>query len=819
MTTESLLIARIKTEGATKATDELKNFTAAAKSAATGSGSLGSMLSKLPGPIKAALSIGSIAKGMYELGQMAINVADQFDDLTDRATRLGISVKELQVMEDVFARAGVGADQASEMILGFEKSVNMAVTAGKGPLAKTLKAMEGQVKLVASEFVGLSGKEGMQLFIQKMEEAGLAEQQQKAYLEQVASGASKLYDMLKDNAKGYDELTAARERAQKAFGVDIIDQQKLLELDDAVKTFGSNWEEFTIAFAADIAPAVRSVVELGSTSILWFSRMREGWKMLMDDITGASGDVINNRINEIKEELSKKPGGVFGVAYPEKEAAKRALLMEEWKQLQQHLDNVDSYNRELNNAKIKTLEATKKLDLKSIKENQATINKLKADNVNYQTFIENIEKRKMINDGSVSAIRVKADRTRQIDEFKTKIEVNKKLIAKAEAELSEAKVSASKKTHAADLERLKKEKEDREALDLKFKEEAIERETEYWATVSDIRRYLGTSAIADSDVEHKTRLKQIEDFGERLKATTRLTAEEIQYITSAEIEKENKLREEGRNNVIKQQKTLAHEINRLSMTDSQLAFDNLITAYEQELEKLEENYNKKLISYEQYLKAKDALTEQYVKGDNKQVSDQYQQDLSDYASFTSSMGSLMTSWEHGSEEKRKKAFRAQKAFSIATASINMSGAIAKAMDDWEGGSTAGRFALAAGVAVAFGNLISNLQSTDYQGARAQGGQFNSGTYLVGEKGPELVRFGGSGRIADADQTRSLMSGSAPSVTIINQTTGKIDKTEQQFDEGRLVITIQEVMERETLAPNSRFNKAFSRTRKTQRTFA
>jgi hypothetical protein len=253
------------------------------------------------------------------------------------------------------------------------------------------------------------------------------------------------------------------------------------------------------------------------------------------------------------------------------------------------------------------------------------------------------------------------------------------------------------------------------------------------------------------------------------------------------------------------------------MTEQEQTFADLDKYYNEEMVKYKEQLDKKLITEKEYQEALIALRANYTKDTNQIESKRYQKELSDYSNFASSMSSLASSWEHENEGRRKAAFRAAKAFSIASASLEMGGAISKALNDWSGGTTAGRFALAAGVLSSFSSLISSIQSTDYQGARAQGGQFNSGTYLVGEKGPELVRFGGSGRIASNEQTKALMSnGSAPSVTIINQTTGKIDKTESQFDEGRLVITIQEVMERETMSPNSKFNKAFNRTRKTQR---
>jgi hypothetical protein len=56
------------------------------------------------------------------------------------------------------------------------------------------------------------------------------------------------------------------------------------------------------------------------------------------------------------------------------------------------------------------------------------------------------------------------------------------------------------------------------------------------------------------------------------------------------------------------------------------------------------------------------------------------------------------------------------------------------------------------------------------GARAQGGQVRGGeSYLVGERGPELLTMGTSGRIASNDSLKNAVGGNSGADVVVNQT--------------------------------------------------
>lgn len=170
-----------------------------------------------------------------------------------------------------------------------------------------------------------------------------------------------------------------------------------------------------------------------------------------------------------------------------------------------------------------------------------------------------------------------------------------------------------------------------------------------------------------------------------------------------------------------------------------------------------------------------------------------------------------------SSSKNKELFRISQAAAIAQATISGAAAIQNALatPPYPLG-----VALAAAAAVSTGANIAAIASQQPPSARQQGGQFRSGQdLLVGEKGPELVRFNSGGRIANNQDTQNLLNASAgPNITINNNAPNTMARAET-LSTGDVVVIVEEVLNREVNQPNSNFNKSLSRTRNAPRSFA
>jgi len=239
----------------------------------------------------------------------------------------------------------------------------------------------------------------------------------------------------------------------------------------------------------------------------------------------------------------------------------------------------------------------------------------------------------------------------------------------------------------------------------------------------------------------------------------------------------------------------------------------------EKLATLEQFRAEDLVNQQQYEDAKTAITEEAI----RQRSDLQQANtmmiVSSTADLFESLAQLEASFGDRRSSRFKTLFALSKGFAIANSLLNLNAAVVQAAADPTALTPAQKFANIAAVTAALGGVVSSIASARLP-ARAQGGQFAANQpFLVGENGAEIVQFNSGGRIASNSDSRDLLSGSGGmgNVTIINQTSGRVDSTDRQVNQdGDLIITIKEVLKEEVVQANSGFNKAFNQTRKSQR---
>lgn len=124
----------------------------------------------------------------------------------------------------------------------------------------------------------------------------------------------------------------------------------------------------------------------------------------------------------------------------------------------------------------------------------------------------------------------------------------------------------------------------------------------------------------------------------------------------------------------------------------------------------------------------------------------------------------------------------------------------------------------AGAAAAVGAGLARVAAI--RSAREQGGQLSYGQVsTIAERGkPEVIMPAGASRVRTAEQMRQIMgeggkNNGTPQISIINQTTGRIDSVQQeQDDEGRITLLIREVVSSDLQDSNSRITKSRRATR-------
>lgn len=337
------------------------------------------------------------------------------------------------------------------------------------------------------------------------------------------------------------------------------------------------------------------------------------------------------------------------------------------------------------------------------------------------------------------------------------------------------------------------------------------------------------SAAKRAETEAQRQKKAADDF---LKQIDRTTGDEIAKINAAEQQKLDKLAE------FQQQGTISAKAFEDAKTAIQLEAD---TARQEELDKRKEEQRKKDQKGDDFLaqimgqnavelelfdiqqKQKEDVAKDYR--DQGLISEEeYQQALNAIAenynkkrrnSYASMLGQTTDDLKTALGEGNK----AYKAFAIANAIMNTYQAAVAAYQSAAAipviGWIAGPVAAAAAVAAGLAN-VSKIRS-----AREQGGQLAVGqaSTIAERNKPEVIMPAGASRVRTAQQMRQIMgdnpgTGNAtPNVTIVNNTTGRIDSaTTEQDDEGRLRVIISETVSRAMQDSNSDISKSRRSTR-------
>jgi hypothetical protein len=105
---------------------------------------------------------------------------------------------------------GIEADKLSDILKDVNDRVGDFLQTGGGPMKDFFENVAPKVGVTAAQFAKLSGPEALQLYIASLEKAGASQQDMTFYLESMASDATALLPLLRDNGA---QMTRLAERA------------------------------------------------------------------------------------------------------------------------------------------------------------------------------------------------------------------------------------------------------------------------------------------------------------------------------------------------------------------------------------------------------------------------------------------------------------------------------------------------------------------------------------------------------------------------------------------------------------------------------
>lgn len=271
-----------------------------------------------------------------------------------------------------------------------------------------------------------------------------------------------------------------------------------------------------------------------------------------------------------------------------------------------------------------------------------------------------------------------------------------------------------------------------------------------------------------------------------------------QIITDAEA-KRNEIITKQRDELMKKQMSAdAYVAQMQALGESEFA--ELDRQYSIKLKKLDDFHAQGLVSEQDYQASLNAMNSEYALDRAKATSNAF-------GSMASNIGSALG-----------EASGAYKAFAIVQATIATYTAAIEAYKSTAAIPVVGPFLAPVAAAAAVGAGMAQVSAI--RSAREQGGQLAAGqASTIAERGkPEVIMPAGASRVRTVQQMREMMgqdskSGGGDNVTIVNNTTGRVDSAvTERDDEGRLRVIISETVASQLQDNNSPISKARRSTR-------
>ncbi|QMP81806.1 tail tape measure [Salmonella phage NBSal006] len=302
--------------------------------------------------------------------------------------------------------------------------------------------------------------------------------------------------------------------------------------------------------------------------------------------------------------------------------------------------------------------------------------------------------------------------------------------------------------------------------------------------------------IQANQEEQLTKLQEF--YSNRLLSDQQYETAKTQIMLEADTARQAELDKREKERLEKQFSADAYVAQMQALAEGEFA--ELDRQYEVKLQKLNDFHAQGLIADEKYQQTLNAMNDTYAL-------DRVKATGAAFGNMASNIGSALG-----------EAFTAYKAFAIAQATIATYTSAVEAYKSTAAIPVVGPYlapvAAAAAVAAGLAN-VGKIRSAREQGGNLAAGQMST----IAERGkPEVIMPASASRVRTAEQMRQIMGengakSGGDNVTIVNNTTGRIDSAAtERDDEGRLRIIISETVSSALQDSNSAISKSRRATR-------
>ena len=206
---------------------------------------------------------GVLAASAGAIGLMARQSSDAAREIKNLSRLAGADVVTFQKMTMASRAFGIEQEQLAQIMLDTQDRIGDFLQTGQGEFADFFEQIAGKSDLTAQALARMAGPEALQAIYNALEDANLSASETVFYMESLASDATRLIPLLKDNGAGFKEVADEAERLGVALSEIEIDQLTALrgEFADLEQIMSSSTSQIIAQYSGEITSTVNALGE------------------------------------------------------------------------------------------------------------------------------------------------------------------------------------------------------------------------------------------------------------------------------------------------------------------------------------------------------------------------------------------------------------------------------------------------------------------------------------------------------------------------------------------------------------------------------
>lgn len=154
-----------------------------------------------------------LATGITAITAMTISAVNSASEIANLAAVANVSTTDFQRLAVGAKTVGIEQDKLSDILKDVNDKVGDFLNTGGGGMADFFEQIAPKVGVTAEQFRNLSGSQALGLYVSSLEKAKVSQSDMTFYLEALASDATALLPLLRNNSEGFKRFGDAAEAA------------------------------------------------------------------------------------------------------------------------------------------------------------------------------------------------------------------------------------------------------------------------------------------------------------------------------------------------------------------------------------------------------------------------------------------------------------------------------------------------------------------------------------------------------------------------------------------------------------------------------